>query len=206
MPELHNLYPGDELSLKNYPNLKQIIQLGHTSIRGVIKFKDSMVYANPQLSNYEIPENSASDVVFQAYANGKQVSSLTSGDLVNHSQRLWNTVFNKSGEQPVFISLDLETPLGLASFIANNANFQKVYIPSSFNMSKILHSLKTQESNLIVCDQELFQLEPPSSKQAEYAELTSSVNRVVVASSKKVTGSSLFKSVESTNIDPFSLQ
>ena len=22
MPELHNLYPGDELSLKNYPNLK----------------------------------------------------------------------------------------------------------------------------------------------------------------------------------------
>lgn len=25
MPELHNLYPGDELSLKTYPNLKQII-------------------------------------------------------------------------------------------------------------------------------------------------------------------------------------
>ena len=71
MPELHNLYPGDELSLKNYPNLKQIIQLGHTGIRGVIKFKDSMVYANPKLSNYEIPENSPSDVAFQAYSNGK---------------------------------------------------------------------------------------------------------------------------------------
>jgi hypothetical protein len=64
MPELHNLYPGDELSLKNYPNLKQIIQLGHTGIRGVIKFKDSMVYANPKLSIYEIPENSPSDVAF----------------------------------------------------------------------------------------------------------------------------------------------
>lgn len=71
MPELHNLYPGDELNLKNYPNLKQIIQLGHTSIRGVIKFKDSMVYANPKLSVYEIPENSPSDVAFQAYSNGK---------------------------------------------------------------------------------------------------------------------------------------
>ena len=143
MPELHKLYPGDELNLKNYPNLKQIVQLGHTSIRGVIKFKDSMVYANPKLSNYEIPDNSASDIVFQTYANGKQTASLTSGDLVNHSQRLWSNIFSKSGEQPVFISLDLETPLGLASFIANNANFQKVYIPSSFNMSKILHSLKT---------------------------------------------------------------
>jgi hypothetical protein len=131
---------------------------------------------------------------------------LTSGELVNQAQRLWSTIFNKSGEQPVFISLDLETPLGLASFIANNANFQKVYIPSSFNMSKILHSLKTQESKVIVCDQELFQLEPPSSKQAEYAELTSSVQRAIVASSKKVSGSSLFRSVEATNIDSFSLQ
>jgi hypothetical protein len=85
MPELHNLYPGDELSLKNYPNLKQIIQLGHTSIRGVIKFKDAMVYANPKFSNYEIPENSASDLAFQTYQNGKQVASLTSGDLVSQS-------------------------------------------------------------------------------------------------------------------------
>jgi len=25
MPELHDLYPGDELALKNYPHLKQII-------------------------------------------------------------------------------------------------------------------------------------------------------------------------------------
>lgn len=47
MPELHSLYPGDELALKQYPHLKQIIQLGHTTIRGVIKFKDAMVYANP---------------------------------------------------------------------------------------------------------------------------------------------------------------
>jgi hypothetical protein len=52
MPELHSLYPGDELNLKAYPHLKQIIQLGHTTIRGVIKFKDSMVYANPKISNY----------------------------------------------------------------------------------------------------------------------------------------------------------
>jgi hypothetical protein len=131
---------------------------------------------------------------------------MTSSELVSQSQRLWSNVFNKSGEHPVFISLDLETPLGLAAFIANNANFQKVYIPSSFNMSKILHSLKTQESKVIVCDQDLFQLEPPAAKQAEYAELTSSVKKAVVASSKKVSGSSLFKGVEATNIDSFTLQ
>jgi len=123
MPELHSLYPGDELNLKAYPHLKQIIQLGHTTIRGVIKFKDSMVYANPKISNYEIPENNPSDLVFSSYKNGKEVSSYTSGDIVTKSQSLWTNHFSKAGENPVFISLNLETPLGLASFIANNANF-----------------------------------------------------------------------------------
>lgn len=145
MPELHNLYPGDELQAKAFPHLKQIIQLGHTTIRGVIKFKDSMVYANPAVSNFEIPENQSSDVAMSSYQNGKEVASLTSGDLVQHANSLWNSHFSKAaGEQPVFISVNLETPLGLAAFLANNANQKKVYIPSTFNMSKILTSLKTQ--------------------------------------------------------------
>jgi hypothetical protein len=67
MPELHGLYPGDELSLKAYPNLKQIIQLGHHTIRGVIKYKDAMVYANPNVSNFEIPSNQSTDAAFSAY-------------------------------------------------------------------------------------------------------------------------------------------
>jgi len=151
MPELHSLYPGDELQLKAYPHLKQIIQLGHHTIRGVIKFKDSMVYANPSLSNNEIPENQAGDAAFSSYQNGKEVASFTSGDLVQHSRNLWNEHFSK-GETPVFISVNLETPLGLATFLANNANSRKVYIPSSFNMNKILTSLKTQGSTTVVTD------------------------------------------------------
>jgi hypothetical protein len=57
-----------------------------------------------------------------------------------------------------------------------------------------------------VCDQDLYQLEPPAAKQAEYAELTKSVQKVIVASSKRVAGSSLFKSADASNVDPFSLQ
>jgi len=167
MPELHNLYPGDELSLKAYPNLKQIIQLGHTTIRGVIKFKDAMVYATPSQSNFEIPENSGSDLAFQSYQNGKEIASLTSTDLARQANSLWSSHFSKSGEQPLFISLNLETPLGLASFLSANSHFKKVYIPSTFNMTQILTSLKTQESTTIVCDSELYQLEPPASKKLQ---------------------------------------
>lgn len=61
MPELHGLYPGDALDLSKYPDLKQIIQLGHSSIRGVVKFRDAMVYANPKLSTKQLSDNSASD-------------------------------------------------------------------------------------------------------------------------------------------------
>lgn len=72
MPELHSLYPGDELALQNYPHLKQIIQLGHNSIRGVIKYKDAMVYANPRLTSQQIPENNTQDIAYATYQGGKE--------------------------------------------------------------------------------------------------------------------------------------
>jgi hypothetical protein len=168
-----------------------------------------MVYANPSLSNFEIPENKASDVAFSSYLNGKEIASFTSGDLVSQSQNLWSNHFCKGSEQPVFISLNLETPLGLTSFLANNANFRKVYIPSSFNMNKVLTSIKTQQSTTIVVDQDLAEMEPPSSKSAELelAELTQSVTKIVVAGNKRVGGSSLFKNARDFHtINPYTLQ
>ena len=86
LPELNKLYPGDPLTLSNYPHLKSLIQLGHTSIRGIIKYKDAMVYANPKLTTLEIPENSSSDTVFESYQGGKQVSSYTNSDIVNFAE------------------------------------------------------------------------------------------------------------------------
>lgn len=55
MPELSSLYPGDALKASSYPHLKQIVQTDHANIRGVIKFKDALVYANPAISAYSIP-------------------------------------------------------------------------------------------------------------------------------------------------------
>lgn len=143
MPELHGLYPGDELALKNFPHLKQIVQLGHVSIRGVIKYKDAMVYANPSLSSFEIPENNADDLAFVSYKDGKRVSAFSNGELAQQAQRLWSENFAASASpNPVFFSVNLETPLALSAFIANNANLQKVYVPASFNVNKIIESIK----------------------------------------------------------------
>jgi len=55
MPELDKLYPGDAINVRSYPLLKQIIQTGHNNMRGVIKYKDALVYANPALSGFSLP-------------------------------------------------------------------------------------------------------------------------------------------------------
>ena len=43
--------------------------------------------------------------------------------------------------KPIFMSMNLETPLGFSSFLANASNQRKVFVPATFNMSNILKSL-----------------------------------------------------------------
>jgi hypothetical protein len=57
MPELQSMYFGDELNLKKYPHLKQIVQTGFKAIRGVNMYKDLTVYATPSMSSKQIPVN-----------------------------------------------------------------------------------------------------------------------------------------------------
>ena len=101
-----------------------------------------MVYANPKLTTLSIPENSPSDTVFESYANGRQVASHSNSDIVSLSERMYSTHFSQAGNSPVFMCLDLETPLALASFLGNNANMHKVFIPGTFNMNKIMEDIK----------------------------------------------------------------
>ena len=159
MPELHSLYPGDPLNCSGYPNLRQLIQTGHSNMRGVIKYKDSMVYANSSLSHISLPQNEDNQDIFECYRGGNRVSSFTSGQIAEKASQIWDEHFSqtsgdvddgklfnyevRSGQtaKPVFMSLDMETPLGFSSFLANTSNHRKVFLPSTFNMSKILKSI-----------------------------------------------------------------
>ena len=85
MPELEKLYPGDPINLSSYPNLKQIIQTEHSLIRGVLKFKDALVYANSSISAYSLPQNSSNHQLFECYRNGKMVSQFTNGEIAEKS-------------------------------------------------------------------------------------------------------------------------
>jgi len=101
------------------------------------------VYANPALSSRQIPENQGDWVTHVAYKGGQEALNITSTELVAKSQGLWDSSLSKGGDEttPVFMACDLESPLGFASFLACSANFKKVFVPGTFNMSQMLKSM-----------------------------------------------------------------
>ncbi len=121
IPELQTTIPGDHLSCGSFPGLKQIIQVGHTAIRGTIKFKDCMVYAKQSMATYSLPENESGDTVIESYRGGRKEAEYSSEEMTVHAADLWDSHFSNASN-PVALLLNLETPLGLASFLANAAN------------------------------------------------------------------------------------
>jgi len=101
------------------------------------------------------------------------------------------------------MSLNLETPLGFATFLANASNQRKVFVPSSFNMSSIIKSLGRQESTELVCDKDFYELEAPGPMAEEYKAKCKAVQSAIVAGSGSV-NSSLF-SAKATVIDQYQL-
>lgn len=156
MPELETMYFGDVLDTRKYPSLKNIVQTGFKAIRGVNMFKDMTVYASPQYSPYQIPENRPDDVVLIHQQNGRS-TEVTSEELVSKSQDVWRMLSDSSADpNPVFMAADLETPLGFATFLACSSNFKKIYISGTYNMGTLLKQLPVQGSSWLVCDEELY--------------------------------------------------
>jgi acyl-CoA synthetase (AMP-forming)/AMP-acid ligase II len=203
MPELSKMYFGDELALAAYPNLEKIVQTKFANMRGVNMFKDLAVYANPVYSSRQIPTNDADATCFVALKDGK-TTSYSSGEMVELSQNLWDSELNNSSvnDQPVFMSCDLETPLGFASFLACSTNFKKVFIPGTYNMSSLLKALPTQNSSYLVCDADFYNLEAPPS--GNYKEMCADIKQVLVAGAKGK--SDLFSGAKATAKDPYSMQ
>jgi len=60
------------------------------------------------------------------------------------------------------MSIDLQTPLGFSTFLANSANHRKVFIPATYKMEKVLKSIGAQQSVDLVCDSSFFEMEVPT--------------------------------------------
>ena len=102
----------------------------------------------------------------------------------------------------MFMSCDLENPLGFASFLGCSSNFKKVFIPGTFNMSHMLQSVPRQHSVSVVCDSEFHGLEVPPARKSDYQEMCGSIKNILVvgdAASK----SDLFPSAKAVSKDKY---
>lgn len=207
-PDLEGAYPGEQLNLSAYPELKVIGQTGHDTIRGTTKFKDLMFYVNKEFTNLDLPENRGSTAAFEVFTNGRAAHSFSSEEMLDHAQRLFSEHF-ADGEKivPVSMPVDLQTPLGFACFLGNNLNGRKVFVPANYNMTRIFRALEVQQSAHVVCDPEFFAQKPPAQKLAEYHNLCQGVKKVLIADdgSKAGSESEIFEA-QVSRVNAFSLQ
>lgn len=204
IPELATKNPGDDLSIKAFPNLKRIVQTGHSKIRGTLKYKDAMSYVSPSMSKFSLPENSPTDSVIEVYKNGRSAHSFSNQEICQHAESLWTDHFSTAKfDSPIFMACDLESPLGLACFLGVSAHFHKAVIPSSMNMSRILKCLRAQHSTHLVCDQAFFEAAPQRNLQQHIEEASSVTDILVGGSAGK---STLFGGASAKSVDPYSLQ
>ena len=103
------------------------------------------------------------------------------------------------------MSLDLESPLGFSSFLANTSNQRKVFIPSSFNMSRILKSVKAQKSVDLVCDKEFYEADLPGPTAREYQTMCETVENIIVSGKGSASSSMVFNAPKVTVLDPMSI-
>lgn len=167
-----------------------------------------MFYVNKEFTNLDLPQNEGNATAFEVYNNGRVAHSFTSAELVDQAHRLFSENFS-DGEQivPVSMPVDLQTPLGFATFLGNNLNGRKVFVPSNYNMTRIFRALEVQKSQQVVCDPEFYAQKPVESKKAEYHNLCQNVNKVIIADDGSAAGdhSEIFEATVK-KINAFSLQ
>ena len=151
LPELISAYPGEEVEFKDFPALQDIIHTGHVTIRGTSKFKENMSYVKSTMTNLQIPGCSDSDVAIESFSEGKKVTSITQSELVSTAVKVYEKYLDTENKSlPIFLTVSLQYPLGLATFVGSLYNGRKVFIPSTYNIAKIAQSFNFQKSEVLV--------------------------------------------------------
>lgn len=181
MPELIDHRPGQNLNVDNFPELRNVIHTGHSTIRGTTKFKETLLYTKPNLTTLKLPGTTGDANAIEYYKEGEYVSAITNTEILGKSKEVWNSHLSQGNKSlPVFLTLSLQTPLGFTTFISSITNGRKVFVPSSYNVAKIAKSFGFQKSDLLVCDEALYSFEAPEHKVEEIEENKASFEKILV--------------------------
>lgn len=126
-----------------------------------------MTYAKPSNTNMRLPSISASDLLYESYSGSSVHSTHTHSSITEQASTIWKNYLSSTSGSQIFMSLALDNPLALSTFIAANTNNKKLFIPSTYKMNKILGSIRTSMTDSAVVDNEMYSVVPPKSKANE---------------------------------------
>lgn len=110
-----------------------------------------MSYAKKAITNLRIPGSSESDLAIESFHGGKLVTSFSQAEIVKKSKDIYNRHIEGTDKTlPVFLTVSLQYPLGLATFVGSLSGSRKVFIPSTYNVAKITKSFNFQKSEILV--------------------------------------------------------
>lgn len=186
VPELIRAKPGEKVKFDHFPHLTNVIHTGHVSIRGATKFKETMLYAKKSMTNLRIPGSESNSLAMECFSGGDRVASLTNHEFVKSAVEIWDRYLNGDNKLlPVFLTLSLQYPLGFASLLACVHGGRKAFVPSTYNLAKIAKSFNNQKSDVLICEDDLFNFVPPVHKYDEVKESTSTFKKAIVGGSGK---------------------
>ena len=101
------------------------------------------------------------------------------------------------------MTLSLQYPLGFACLLGAAAHKQKIFMPSSYDLTSITEAFESQKSETLVCEPEVFESEVPAEQLDSVQEWTQSVASVIVGgdSSVDAADSKLFSHTQAKNMN-----
>ncbi|CAI2374099.1 unnamed protein product [Moneuplotes crassus] len=183
MPELIDHVPGQTLKVGDFPELRHVIHTGHSTIRGTSKFKETLLYAKSEQTNLKLPGTTGDVSAVEYYKEGEYIADITNNEFLGKSQEIWKSHLSHGNKSlPVFLTLSLQSPLGFATFLSSVTNGRKVFVPSTYNVAKIIKSFGYQRSDTLVCDEALYNFKTPGHKAEEVEENKSHFEKILVPS------------------------
>jgi hypothetical protein len=168
---------GDIFKTKNYPNLKQIIQISHKTINGTEKFKHCLNYSKSYMTNLSLPELK-NENVFEIYTE-KGVKTINHEDTLKRIQEFTQNIHseytNIVNSAPIYYPANFT--LG---FLGGLASKSYNVIPGTYNFVDMLKLIDTQQSPLFIGEDNLLDIQIAKDKVEDVKKITGVVKDVVI--------------------------
>ena len=166
---------------KDFPDLKQIIQISHKTLPGTEKFKHCLNYANSYMTNLTLPEIK-NENVFEIYTDNG-VKTINHQECLQRISEFTNNI--KSEFSNIVNSAPIFYPANFTlGFLGGLSNKSYNVIPGNYNFVEILKLIDTQKSSVFIGEDNILDIQISKDKLEDVQRITSEVKDVIIFSNE----------------------